>query len=492
MSRQSIKRILLFLCMAVLVFSTETKAQDPDNNHFIYIQAKAKQPFYVILNKKVYSSSSIGYLIIPKLKDGSYDLRIGFPQAQAPEQNFTCVVKGSDAGYSLEKGDAGKLGLLNLQSKQFIASTSQTTLEDQYTVATPPADKPDDKEVKSQTGKADTEQASSNAFSDMLSSAAGDPTLKVPVTVPKAVLTAKEEKVSTQVEDFGKDPEADSKVIAAAAVEENLKPAENTASDMSKTYGVIKSSQDRSKKGTEMTFVMFNGRSTDTVKILVPHNAATAAAEETTGVAPTPISKKESLALFANTEDDSYSVGDQEAISARRLERKRKREEKKFVDIGNSDQARGAESTVKGAVNNPFYHKSKDDSGNAVEEQAAADTRKKAKEQELEKADAEPTTQPATVQCDPITDKNFQKMQKKMISRNNDNDMIAIVDKYIDGKCLTTSQVKVLGGLFLSDAGRYALYHDTYSHVVDKQNFPALESQLLDSYFKKRFQQIVQ
>ena len=79
-----------------------------------------------------------------------------------------------------------------------------------------------------------------------------------------------------------------------------------------------------------------------------------------------------------------------------------------------------------------------------------------------------------------------------MIARNNDNDMIEIVDKYIEGKCLTTSQVKILGGLFLSDAGRYALFHDTYSHVTDKQNFPALEAQLLDNYFKKRFQQILQ
>lgn len=494
MSRQSIKRVILFLCMAVLVFTTQSKAQDADNNHFIYIQAKAKQPFYVILNKKVYSSSSIGYLIIPKLTDGSYDLRIGFPQAQAPEQNFTCVVKGGDAGYSLEKGEDGKLGLLNLQSKKFIASSSQTTLEDQYAAAGTKVDEAADKVADKVADKAgetkdQAKEAGSNAFSEMLSSATGDPTLNTPAKAPKAVLAGQAEKTSTQVEDFGKDPEADSKAIAEAAIDENLKPSEDVTSDLSKTFGVIKSGQEHSRKGTAMTFVMFNSRSTDTVKILVPHSETTEAEDKTTGVAPTPISKKESLALFANTEEDSFNVDSQDALAERRKERKKKREEKKFVDLGNSDQARDTQGEdVKGAVDNPFYNKS---AGDADEEQGT--TRKKRQQAETQQADQEVTAaQAQAVQCDPLTDKNFQKMQKKMIARNNDNDMIAIVDKYIDGKCLTTSQVKTLGGLFLSDAGRYALYHDTYSHVTDKQNFPSLESQLLDNYFKKRFKQILQ
>lgn len=489
MTRQSIKRILLFLCMAVLVFTTQSKAQDPDNNHFIYIQAKAKQPFYVILNKKVYSSSSIGYLIIPKLKDGSYDLRIGFPQAQAPEQNFTCVVKGADAGYSLEKSD-GKLGLLNLQTKQFIASSSQTTLEDQYSVASAKVDDAADK-VKDKANETKAEaKDTNNAFSAMLSDAANDPTLALPVETPKATLAKKEDKTSTQVDDFGKDPIADSKAIVEAVPEENLKPAENAEADLSKTYGVIKSGQQRSKKGTSMTFVMFNSRSTDTVDILVPHSAVTENEEKTTGIAPTPISKKESLALFTNTEADSFNVGEQNGVNERREARKKKREEKKFVDLGNSDQE-NAKSDIKGAVNNPFYNKQKDVSSNADDSQSSDIP--KARTDAQVAVDTEPSSQAKeTIECDPITDKNFQKMQKKMIARNNDNDMIAIVDKYIDGKCLTTKQVKTLGGLFLSDAGRYALFHDTYSHVSDKQNFPSLESQLLDSYFKKRFQKIIQ
>lgn len=239
-----------------------------------------------------------------------------------------------------------------------------------------------------------------------------------------------------------------------------------------------------------MTFVMFNSRSTDTVDILVPHSAVTENEEKTTGIAPTPISKKESLALFTNTEADSFNIGEQNGVNERREARKKKREEKKFVDLGNSDQE-NAKSEIKGAVNNPFYNKQKDVNIDADDSQSSDIP--KARTDAQVAVDAEPSSQAKeTIECDPITDKNFQKMQKKMIARNNDNDMIAIVDKYIDGKCLTTKQVKTLGGLFLSDAGRYALFHDTYSHVSDKQNFPSLENQLLDSYFKKRFQKIIQ
>jgi hypothetical protein len=224
----------------------------------------------------------------------------------------------------------------------------------------------------------------------------------------------------------------------------------------------------------------------------VPHTAQTVEEEKTTGVAPTPITKKESLALFANTEEDSFNVeGENAAAAARKEARKKKKEEKRFVDLGGSNP-QNSDTEVKGAVNNPFYDKSTADNSDADLSAERPRTKQRADADIEQPAEKQVETASGSIQCDPISDKNFQKMQKKMIARNNDNDMIAIVDKYIDGKCLTTSQVKTLGGLFLSDAGRYALYHDAYSHVSDKQNFPSLEGQLLDSYFKKRFQQLLQ
>lgn len=495
MNQSAFRRIFLFIGMILLLLgSVHVNAQDVENNHFIYIQAKEKVPFYVILDKKVYSSSSIGYLIIPKLKDGTYDLRIGFPKTQQPEKNFTCEVKGGDAGYSLEKGDNGELGLLNLQTKSFIASSSQTSIEDQYAAADAPKVEEEEADAAAQTTPKKSEEKAapeSNAFGDMLSSVSNDPSLSVPIETPKAELPQSDEKISTQVADFGNNPDQDNKAIAEAAEAsgETLKPAEQVLGDVSKTYGVIKSGQDRSRSGTEMTFIMFNSRSTDTVKILVPKIKALADKDETTGVEPEKISKKESLALFTNTEQDSFNV-DPSTTRSNRAARKKRKAEKKFVDIdANSGDV---SSEVEGGVNNPFYDKSKAGNDDTDLENKNESRRIKEKAAKLDEELSNSAIAEEAPACDPISEKNYNKMQKKMIAKNNDNDMIAIVDKYIKDKCLTTSQVKHLGGLFLSDAGRYALFQDSYSHVSDKENFPSLENQLLDSYFKKRFQQILQ
>jgi hypothetical protein len=40
-------------------------------NHFIYIQTENKQPFYVKLDKQLFSSAASGYIILPKLKEGT-------------------------------------------------------------------------------------------------------------------------------------------------------------------------------------------------------------------------------------------------------------------------------------------------------------------------------------------------------------------------------------------------------------------------------------
>ena len=85
-------------------------------NHFIYLQTEGKQPFYAKLDKKVLSSSASGYLIIPKLKDGIYNITIGFLKTENSEQTYICSIDNKDAGYLIKNfGDKG-WGLFNLQT----------------------------------------------------------------------------------------------------------------------------------------------------------------------------------------------------------------------------------------------------------------------------------------------------------------------------------------------------------------------------------------
>src|SRR5450432_1477878 len=92
-------------------------------NHFIYIQTENKQPFYVKLDKKLYSSSASGYLVVPKLKDGTYNLAIGFPKGEWTEQNMLCTINNNDIGYLLKNFESKGWGLFNLQTLAVIMAS---------------------------------------------------------------------------------------------------------------------------------------------------------------------------------------------------------------------------------------------------------------------------------------------------------------------------------------------------------------------------------
>jgi len=82
-----LKRRIVFIF--ILFCGLFAKAQQV---HFIYLQTENSQPFYVKLDKKVVSSSSAGYLILPKLIDGDYKLSVGFPKKEFPEENFQITI----------------------------------------------------------------------------------------------------------------------------------------------------------------------------------------------------------------------------------------------------------------------------------------------------------------------------------------------------------------------------------------------------------------
>jgi len=117
---QAIK-LIIFIWVA---FGTiQIQAQE---KHFIYIQNESKQPFYVLLNKEMYSSTPGGFLIIPQLKAGKYDFATGFAKNQYPEQKFM-IDLNRDAGFSLKQfGDKG-WGLIDIQSLSTIMADDKDT-----------------------------------------------------------------------------------------------------------------------------------------------------------------------------------------------------------------------------------------------------------------------------------------------------------------------------------------------------------------------------
>lgn len=93
---RTVSVIVIFLLTAVRV-----SAQD---RYFLVIQTEDRQPFYVRVANKTWSSTSVGHLVVPSLGDSTYQLSLGFPQNKYPEQSFLVTFNRKDLGYTLKQG----------------------------------------------------------------------------------------------------------------------------------------------------------------------------------------------------------------------------------------------------------------------------------------------------------------------------------------------------------------------------------------------------
>jgi hypothetical protein len=70
-------------------------------NFFILIQADNKQAFYVLQGGRSFNSTSDGSLILSQLKDSVYNIVVGFPGKQSPEQPFSVELRHKDQQFLL-------------------------------------------------------------------------------------------------------------------------------------------------------------------------------------------------------------------------------------------------------------------------------------------------------------------------------------------------------------------------------------------------------
>ena len=253
------------IVIVVLIASLSSIAQQ---YHFIYIQADNQQPFYVKYGSKNYSSSSIGYLILPKLIDGTLTVQIGFPKNLYPEQTFTLSVTGKDYGYALKNFDAKGWGLFNFQTTDIVMNAAAGAASDQVTKPT----------VTTNT---------SNPFGNMLADAINDSTLNQkrittdtvskqtmpPVSVLKdtsTVTTAPNIHSDSMPKMANTVAEIKTPVIDSAAknnaVSSDTVAKNNTSIDS--TRSIIKSSEKTTGTGTDLVFL--DNSSKDTIHAFIP------------------------------------------------------------------------------------------------------------------------------------------------------------------------------------------------------------------------------
>lgn len=100
--------------------------------NFVYIQAEDQKPFYVKIDKKYLSSSATGYMIIPRLNAGQYNLILGSQKNNWAEQQFNVIINNDDRGFLLKSAGNTNMLLLDLKNEQLLKSSLVEVAADTY------------------------------------------------------------------------------------------------------------------------------------------------------------------------------------------------------------------------------------------------------------------------------------------------------------------------------------------------------------------------
>jgi hypothetical protein len=419
----------------------KTFSQQP---YFIYIQSEERQPFYVRLDERIYSSSTSGYLILSNLEDRNYNFLLGFPKNVYPEQRFQVSTNKKDKGFLLKQVGEKSWQLVNLQSQSVINNTS--------TVA------------------ANTElsgERKTDPFSVMLSNVVNDSAILYPQNKPQAIQTVAEKKPAVVATGEKKETisasdieaealvkkEATEKPVAPVAVvpkddstqivvkfkepaappvyekkEEQVSIKEEKKTVAEKPF-ISKIQEQRTTTGYRATYLEQYNYTTDTIDVLIPiETAAVKKTEE-------PVTK---------------------------------------------EMEPGKEATVLIPQKNEIINK---DSSRSIVLQigSVTDTFKVKKKILMMNSDCKNFA----------SDNDVDKLRVRLIAEKNIDDQLAAARKYYKTKCFTVQQIRALTELFPSDEMKYRFIDLSYAFASDSGNYYLLEEVISEDYYKNRFKAMI-
>jgi hypothetical protein len=456
------KRLTLLLLGVMAVFTASAQKV-----YFVYLQAETEQPFFVKMNDKVYSSTASGYLILAKLYDSTYNFNIGFPQNKWPEQTFSISVNKRDHGYLVKNFDEKGWGLFDLQ-------TLSVQMPSSATAKVEPHKSSENKDV--------------SVFTDILSKAADDPSLK-----EKPVQPVTEEKK----------PE----VVAQNSIKKEEPKSEVKEPVITKPAEVIEQPVVKKEEPKTETKEPVVTKPVEIVeKPVVKKEEPKVEIKEPVVIKPVevveqPVVKKEEpkIEIKEKPVTQTEEVKEVATYSYKKSQVIKKSESSTtegfglvFIDAyddGIKDTIRLLIPNPKPVVNPVIKEENKEEKKFL---EISTDTTKKIAEKNV---DAKPQVKENSNvgsniknNCpDMATEADFFKLRKKMAAIESDDGMIAEAKKYFKTKCFTTAQLKNLSSLFLMDSGKYKFFDAAYSYASDSENFISLQSELKDEYYINRF-----
>lgn len=409
--------------------------------YFVYLQTDPAQPFYARVQDKIYSSAASGYLVLSKLRDTIYTITVGFPANKWPEQSFTIPINTKDHGYLLKDFGEKGWGLFDLQTMSVLMNT---------------------KEPAKTGGTAKTENKDVSEFTDILSKAADDPSLKE--KNKQAQPEEKKTEVVTAPVEIKKEPEAVVKrdtVAAPLVITTPVVKKEDpvvTPPVVSNTSAVNEENKEKPAEVKEQPVAITRTEPQPEIKPVqedYKRSVVTRRSESST---------TEGFGLvFTDVADGNYAdtirlviPNPRPVVTMPVVVKEEPKEEKKFLDV-----APVVDSPAVKNDNKP------------VEEKPVA-------------------VKVAANKCPATADDNdFLKVRKKMAAAATDDAMIIEAKKYFKTKCFSTAQVKNLSLLFLNDESKYRFFDMSYAYVTDLASFPSLQAELKDDYYIKRFNAIL-
>jgi hypothetical protein len=427
-----LKRLVVIWILAVITI-TATAQQ----NHFLYLQTETGQPFYVKLNNKLISSSPAGYMIIPALTDGNYNLVVGFPKDQFPEETFDISIENNKGFLIKNFGEIG-WGLFNMQSLAVIQGQNSNT----------------DIAVTQNT------EIQTDAFSNMLANVVKDSSI-----LRNHVDVAQPEKI--------KKDEISSVANGSSLIKRIL--------------------NEKDADGVQLVYVD-NTDNTDTVRIYIPaENQPVKPAEEKPVAVlqenPSSI-PEENVAKTSNSDTVRFTITptvvykDPEIITQEKdtIKIYKERDAEKQPEVKPSEKIESSNA-------NPFITIIEPKTENESEKKVSRPTEKESDIVVLPKV---VTSSSVNSDCKSFADNSdFLKLRKKMASVNGRDDMIREAKKVFKSKCFSTEQIRNLSYLFLTDEGKYMFLDAAYPFASDSDQYATLVSQLSDDYYIKRFNAMI-
>ncbi len=495
------KIILLYTLFFFVVLTALTQ-----QNYFVYIQTENKQPFYIKLNNKLLSSSASGYLIIPKLQDGSYQLTIGFLKNEWTEQNINCIVNKKDAGYLLKDlGDKG-WGLFNLQTMEVLmsgnASVNDKVIweEDKkmpVVILPPNINTADSAITKTANEKSVTKEEEPKPFIEIVKT----DTVKTVIETSKV----KDEKPVSQITKLlsvntaegaemiyidlvnGK-PDTIIVFIPAQKDAPIIVKAEKKAEDPKIEQLKVNELKVQEPKIEEPKV---QEPQTQQLKIEEP-KAQEPKAQEPKVQEPKAQEPKVQEPKVQEPKVQEPKVQEPKVQEPKVQEPKVQEPKVQELKIETKKVEAGANDIKFIDITLPNPNAKADSSIKQIKPEVITDG----------KNDSVPTpqkqkenlTKPVITNSDCkslAAEDDFLKLRKKMAAAITHDDMITVAKKIFKTKCFTTIQVKNLCVLFLNDEGKYKFFDAAYPFVSDSYNFGSLETQLTDNYFINRFKAMI-